>query len=151
MPINGVKHWLWRAIDANGDVLDILIQPRRNAKAEKRFFAGLVAVYGKPRVVITDKLRSYTKPIQAIASGADHRAHKGLNNRIAGAHRPTRKREKIMGRFKSPRQAQRFLAAHDQISTIFRPRRYRVSALSYRHARADAFDLWDGYAAELSA
>ena len=150
VPINGVKHWLWRAIDGNGDVLDILIQPRRNAKAAKRFFGRLVAAYGKPRVVITDKLRSYTKPIKAITPDADHRAHKGLNNRIEGSHRPTRKREKMMGRFKSPRQAQRFLVAHDQITTIFRPRRYRLSTLSYRHARADAFRLWQGYAAELS-
>jgi putative transposase len=151
VPINGVKHWLWRAIDGNGDVLDILIQPRRNAKAAKRFFGRLVAAYGLPRVVITDKLRSYAKPIKVIAPDADHRAHKGLNNRIEGSHRPIRKREKMMGRFKSPRQAQRFLVAHDQISTIFRPRRYRLSTLSYRHARADAFKLWEGYAAELSA
>ena len=134
VPINGVKHWLWRAIDGNGDVLDILIQPRRNGKAAKRFFSRLVAAYGEPRVVITDKLRSYTKPIKAVTPGADHRAHKGLNNRIEGSHRPTRKREKMMGRFKSPRKAQRFLVAHDQISTIFRPRRYRLSTLSYRHA-----------------
>lgn len=151
VPINGVKHSLWRAIDGNGDVLDILIQPRRNAKAAKRFFGRLVTAYGEPRVVITDKLRSYTKPVKAIAPHADHRAHKGLNNRIEGSHRPTRKREKMMGRFKSPRQAQRFLVAHDQISTIFHPRRYRLSILSYRHARADAFNLWEGYAAELSA
>lgn len=84
VPINGVKHWLWRAIDGNGDVLDILIQPRRNAKAAKRFFGRLVAAYGEPSVVITDKLRSYTKPIKVIAPDADHRAHKGLNNRIEG-------------------------------------------------------------------
>ena len=125
--------------------------PRRNAKAAKRFFARLVATYGNPRVVITDNLRSYTKPIQAIAPDADHRTHKGVNNRIEGSHRPTQKREKFMGRIKSPGQAQRFLAAHDQISTIFRPRHYRLSALSYRHARADAFDLWNGYAVKISA
>jgi putative transposase len=96
-------------------------------------------------VVITDKLRSYTKPIERLAPGADHRAHKGLNSRIEGSHRPTRRREKIMGRFKSPRQAQRFLAAHDQINTIFKPRRYRLTATSCRHARADAFELWADY------
>ena len=101
--------------------------------------------------MITDKLRSYTKPIKAVTPGADRRAHKGLNNRIEGSHRPTRKREKMMGRFKSPRQAQRFLVAHDKINTIFRPRRYRLSTLSYRHARADAFKLWEGYTAELTA
>jgi putative transposase len=120
-------------------------------KAAKRFFQRLVNQFGAPRVVITDKLRSYIKPIKSLAPKAEHRAHKGLNNRIEGSHRPTRKREKIQGRFKSPRQAQRFLAAHDQINTIFRPRRYRLSSISYRHARADAFDLWAEYAGEMTA
>ncbi|MFC6590167.1 IS6 family transposase [Sulfitobacter pacificus] len=151
VPINGVKQWLWRAVDANGDVLDILVQPRRNAKAAKRFLARLIARFGKPRVVVTDKLRSYIKPIRALAPEADHRAHKGLNNRIEGSHRPTRKREKVMGRFKSIRQTQRFLVAHDQINTMFRPRRYRLSTVSYRHARSDAFNLWHGYALEMTA
>ncbi len=151
VPINGVKMWLWRAVDGKGDVLDVLVQPRRNAKAAKRFLLQLISRFGRPRVVITDKLRSYIKPIRRLAPDADHRAHKGLNNRIEGSHRPTRKREKLMGRFKSPRQAQRFLSAHDQINTIFRPRRYRLSAISYRHARYDAFDLWQSYALEMTA
>ncbi|WP_132446326.1 IS6 family transposase [Sulfitobacter indolifex] len=151
IPINGRKYWLWRAVDANGDVLDILVQPQRNAKAARRFLARLIDRFGEPRVVITDKLRSYFKPIRDLAPGADHRAHKGLNNRIEGSHRPTRKQEKLMGRFKTPRQAQRFLAAHDQINTIFRPRRYRLTATSYRHARSDALNLWNTYAAEMNA
>ena len=140
-----------RAVDANGDVLDILVQGRRNAKAAKRFMVKLITQFGPPRVAITDKLRSYIKPIAHQAPGADHRAHKGLNNRIEGSHRPTRRREKIIGRFKSPSQAQRFLAAHDQINTIFKPRRYRLTSISYRHARADAFSLWADYAAEMEA
>ena len=149
--INGEKFWLWRAVDAHGDVLDILFLKHRSAKAAKRFLTRLVARFGQPRVIVTDKLRSYIKPIKALAPDADHRAHKGLNNRIEGSHRPTRKREKIMGRFKSARHAQRFLSAHDQINTIFRPRRYRLSANSYRHARSDAFDLWNSYAAEMTS
>ena len=151
IPINGVKHWLWRAVDVNGDVLDILVQTRRNAKAAKRFMARLISQFGQPRVVITDKLRSYIKPVAHQAPDADHHAHKGLNNRIEGSHRPTRRREKIMGRFKSPRQAQRFLTAHDQINLIFCPRRYQLTATSYRHARADAFCLWADYVAEMVA
>ncbi len=151
VPINGVKMWLWRAVDGNGDVLDILVQPRRNAKAAKRFLRQLIARFGQPRVVVTDKLRSYVKPIRRLAPDADHRAHKGLNNRIEGSHRPTRKREKLMGRYKSLTQAQRFLSAHDQINTIFRPRRFRLSAISYLHARSDAFDLWKSYALEMIA
>lgn len=149
--IRGKKHWLWRAIDADGDVLDILVQTHRNAKAAKRFFQRLVSQFGEPRVVITDKLRSYIKPIKTQAPNADHRAHKGLNNAIEVSHRPTRKREKIMGRFKSHRQAQRFLSAHDQINLIFRPRRYQLTATSYRHARNDAFSLWALYTAEMTA
>ena len=129
--ICGKKHWLWRAIDADGDVLDILVQTRRNAKAAKRFFKRLVARFGEPRVVITDKLGSYIKPIKTLAPDAEHRAHKGLNNAIEVSHRPTRKREKIFGGFKSHRQAQRFLSAHDQINLIFRPRRYRFCRKIY--------------------
>ncbi|MCG7625965.1 IS6 family transposase [Epibacterium sp. Ofav1-8] len=150
-PTNGRKRWLWRAVDANGDTPDILVQPRRSAKAARRFLKRLISQFGEPRVVITDKLQSYFKPIRDLAPGADHRAHKGLNNRIEGSHRPTRKREKLMGRFKSPKQAQRFLAAHDQINTVFRPRRHQLSTVSYRrHARTDAFGLWDGYIAEMN-
>ena len=99
IPINGVKHWLWRAVDANGDVLDILVQSHRNAKAAKRFLKKLIDRFGEPRVIVTDKLRGYLKPISSLAPKADHRAHKGLNNRAEGSHRPTRKREKLMGRF----------------------------------------------------
>jgi len=149
--IRGKKHWLWRASDANGDGLEIIVQTHRNAKAAKRFFKRLVAKFGEPRVVITDKLRSYIKPIKILAPDADHRSHKGLNNAIEVSHRPTRKREKIFGKFKSHRQAQRFLAAHDQINLIFHPRRYQLTAASYRHARSDAFSLWADYTAELAA
>jgi len=88
-----------------------LVQTRRNAKAAKRFLTRLIAKFGLPRVLITDKLRSYFRPIALLAPDADHWALKGLNNRIEGSHRPTRRREKIIGRFKSARQSQRFLTA----------------------------------------
>lgn len=140
IPINGVKHWIWWAVDGNGDTLDILVQTRRNAKAAKRFLTRLIAQFGQPRFLMTDQLRSYFRPIAHLAPDADHRAHKGLNNWIEGGHRPTRRREKIIGRFKSASQSQRFLVAHDQINTIFKPRRNRLSATPYRHARVDAFE-----------
>jgi len=149
--IRGKKHWLWRAVDAEWDVVDILVQTRRNAQAAKRFFQRLINQFGEPRAVITDKLRSYVKPNKTLAPDADHRAHKGLNNAIKVSHRPTRKREKILGGFKSRRQAQRFLFAHDQINLIFRPRRYQLTATSYRHARSDAFALWVDYTTEMAA
>lgn len=91
--------------------------------------------WGVPRVVVTDKLKSDDVALRDDCSTADHRSHKGLNNRAEASHRHTRRREKIMARFKSPGHAQRFLSAHDQIATIFRPKRRRLSARSFRHAR----------------
>ncbi len=79
------KHWLWRAADSNGEVLDILVQTRRNARTAKRFIARLITRWGKPRVIVTDKLRSYGAALRKLALDVDHRAHKGLNNRIVVA------------------------------------------------------------------
>jgi putative transposase len=87
--INGTNYWLWRALDANGDVLVILVQPRWNAKAAMRLLKRLIARFDAPRFVVADKLRSYARPIKALAPKAYHRARKGLNNRIEGSHRPT--------------------------------------------------------------
>lgn len=103
-----------------------------------------------PREIVAYAVRAYHSFALSTAD-ADHRAHKGLNNRIEDSHRPTRRREKIIGRYKSARQSQRFLAAHDQINTTFKPRRYRLSATSYRHAGADAFELWTDDAPEMAA
>ena len=151
LKINGVRHWLWRAVDANGDVLDILAQSRRDTAAAKRFMRKLFKRWGLPRVMVTEKLGSYAAAKAKIAPGLEHRRHKGINNAAEASHRHTRRREKIMGRFRSPRQAQPFLSVHDQTATIFRPRRHRLSARSYRHARQDAFDIWAAYTTELPA
>jgi putative transposase len=151
IPINGTKYRLWRAVDANGEVLDTLVQRQRNAKAAERFLRRFINRFGPPTVVITDKLRNYFKPTLDLAPNADYPAHKGLNNRIERSHRPTQKWEKIMGRFKSSRQAPKFLATHDQINTIFRPRHYRISAISYRHSRSDTFHLLTDYALKMTA
>jgi len=151
LPINGKKYWLWRAVDGKGDVLDILVQSRRNKRAASRFFRKLFKAFGEPRVIVTDKLRSYGAALKELAPGIEHRSHKGLNNRSEGSHRPTRRREKIMGRFKSPRQAQRFLSVHDQVQNVFRPRRHTLSAASYRQARADAHWIWGDITRELKA
>jgi len=123
--------------------------PRANAA--KRFFKRLVAQFGEPRGVITDKLRSYIKPVSALLRRADIRAHNGLNNAINASHRMTRKREKLFGRLKSHRQSQRFLSSHDQINPIFRPLRCQLTETSYRHAGINASSLWVDYTAEIAA
>tara|TARA_R110002049_G_scaffold293970_4_gene479859 strand:+ start:239 stop:952 length:714 start_codon:yes stop_codon:yes gene_type:complete len=151
LAMNGQKYWLWRAVDSNGDVLDILVQSRRNKQAANRFFRKLFRAFGQPRVVVTDKLRSYGAALKSLAPGIEHSNHKGINNRSEGSHRPTRRREKIMGRFKSPKQAQQFLSVHDQVQTIFRPRRHTLSAAAYRQTRADAHWIWDDITRDLQA
>src|SRR3954449_9350107 len=122
--ISGKKHWLWRAVDQDGGVLDVLVQSRRDKKAAKRLLRNLLKKQGRvPRVMVTDKLPSYGAAKKEIMPGVEHRRHKGLNNRAENSHQPTRRRERQMKRFKSAGQAQRFLSAHDQIANLFHLRR----------------------------
>ncbi len=95
LPMKGKKYWLWRAVDSKGDVLDILVQSRRNKQAAIRFFRKLFKAYGEPRVIVTDKLRSYGAGLKELVPGIEHRSHKGLNNRSEGSHRPTRPRDAL--------------------------------------------------------
>ncbi len=141
--ICGVKHWLWRAVDQTGMVLDVLIQGRRGKRAAKRLLRKLLKrQYRAPRVMVTDKLGSYSAAKRELIPGVENRRHKGLNNRAENSHQPTRRRERQMKRFKSPRQAQRFLSAHDQIANLFHLRRDHVTASEHRAARARAFEAW---------
>jgi putative transposase len=140
--IAGRKHWLWRAVDQHGIVLDILVQSRRNAKAAKRLLRKLLKKQGvTPRVMITDKLASYAVAKRAVMPGVEHRQHRGLNNRAENSHQPTRRRERIMKRFKSAEQAQRFLSVHDQVANLFR-RPANTNAAEHRQSRARAFKIW---------
>ncbi len=141
--IGGKLHYLWRAVDQHGTVLDVLVQGRRNAKAAKRFFKKLLkGLRYVPRVIVTDKLKSYAAAKRKIIPGVEHRRSRYLNNRAEVSHQPTRRRERQMQRFKSARQAQRFLAAHDQINSLFHPApRPRHRRPVSRH-RARAFEAW---------
>src|SRR5688500_1522419 len=141
--ITGKKHWLWRAVDQDGIVLDVLVQRRRDKHAAKRLLRKLLRRQGQPpRVLITDKLASYPAAKKELMPGVEHRRHKGLNNRAENSHQPTRRRERQMKRFKSAGQAQQFLSAHDPINNLFHLRRDHVTAAQYRAARAQAFATW---------
>ena len=141
--IAGKKHYLWRAVDQDGFVLEVLVQSRRDKKAAKRLLRKLLKKQGRaPRVMVTDKLRSYGAAKREIMPGVEHRQHKGLNNRAENSHQPTRRRERQMKRFKSPRQVQRFLSVHDQLANLFPLRRNHATAAHYRAARAQAFHAW---------
>ena len=141
--INGEQHYLWRAVDQDGTVLDILVQSRRDKAAARKFFRRLLKDLAYvPRVVITDKLASYGAAKREVLPSVEHRQHKRLNKRAENSHQPTRERERRMRRFKSPGHAQRFLAAYGPIASHFRPRRHRLAAEAYRATRTDRFATW---------
>ena len=144
LKINGIAHYLWRAVDQNGVVLDILVQEKRDRFAAIRFFRKLLrTVRQRPRVIITDKLRSYGAAKRVVMPGVAHRQHRYLNNRAENSHQPTRERERRMRRFKSARHAQRFVEVHGIIASHFRPRRHLLSAAHYRRLRSKRFRIWN--------
>jgi putative transposase len=141
--INGEQHYLWRAVDQDGIVLDVLVQTRRSAGAAKRFFKRLLkGLLYVPRVLITDKLKSYGVAQRELLPDVEHRQSHYLNNRAENSHRSTRRRERQMQRFKSPWQAQHFLSAHSFIYAHFRPRRHLLTARSYQMMRSLIFEVW---------
>ncbi|MFI9366949.1 IS6 family transposase [Kitasatospora sp. NPDC053057] len=142
--INGELKYLWRAVDQDGNVLDILVQNRRDTAAARRFFKKLMkGTRSLPRVVVTDKLRSYGAAHRQVMPSVEHRSHKGLNNRAENSHQPTRQRERAMKGFRSVGGAQRFLAAFSGISPHFRPRRHLLTATEHRTEMITRFTIWD--------
>ena len=125
-------------------MLDILLQERRDKAAARRFFRRLMKKTGAvPRVVVTDKLRSYGAAHREVMPSVEHRSHKGLNNRAENSHQPTRQRERAMKGFRSVGGAQRFLSAFSGISPHFRPHRHLLTAPAHRLEMTLRFTLWD--------
>src|SRR6267143_502175 len=144
LKINGRLHYLWRAVDQDGDVLDILVQSRRDKKAAKKFFRKLLkGLRYVPQVIITDKLKSYSAARAELMSSVEHHQHKYQNNRAENSHQPTRLRERVMRRFKSSGQAQRFLSAFGTITSHFRVGRHLYRAGAYRVVMKLRFALWE--------
>jgi putative transposase len=124
-------------------VLDILVQRRRNKTAAKTFFRmRLKGCQYVPRVIITDKLKSYGAAKQEILPGVEHRQHRYLNNCAENSHQPTRQRERRLQGFKSPGHAQRFLSSYGPIAQHFRPRHHLLSAPEYRLVMGKRFHTW---------
>ena len=146
--IAGRRHYLWRAVDQDGDVVDVYLQARRNAEAAKRFFRRLLRSHGtSPRKIVTDKLGSYGVARRALMPERIHSKNRYANNRAELSHQPTRTRERGMRRFSSPQQAQRFLSAHAVVYSLFNLQRHLASAAFYRFLRARAFKHWNEAAA----
>jgi putative transposase len=141
--IAGQKHWLWRAVDQDGYVLDEVVQTRRNTTAAKRLLKRLLRKQGcLPRRLITDKLGSYAAAQRQVMPSVEHRSHKGLNNRAENSHLPFRRRERMMQGFRSPRHLQRFVSVFSAVPNLFVPPRSRRSAPATHLHRLNAMAEW---------
>lgn len=141
--MRGRQLYVWRAVDHDGDVLDILVQPRHDRHAAERFFRKLLKGEGRPpRRLITDKLRSYTAAHRRVMPSVVHSTTQYENNRAELSHQPTRQRERQMRRFKSAGQAQRFVAVHGLVRNLFRVGRHLLRAAHHRLLRTRAFLTW---------
>ncbi len=138
--IDGKQYYLWRAVDQDGEIVDVYLQKRRDGSAAKRFFKRLLKMHrGEPRKIVTDKLRSYGVAHRELIPDAIHDTSQYANNRAELSHQPTRVRERDMRRFKSMKQAQRFLGVHSAVYNLYNLGRHLVSAKNYRYLRLRAF------------
>ncbi len=141
--IEGIQHYLWRAVDQDGEVVDVFLQKRRDGAAAKSFFKRLLKTHRKePRKIVTDKLRSYGVAHRELIPDSIHDTSQYANNRAELSHQPTRVRERGMRRFKSIIQAQRFLGVHSAVCNLFNLGRHLISASHYRLFRMRAFASW---------
>ena len=142
--IQGKQHYLWRAVDQDGEVVDVFLQARRDGRTATRFFKRLLKAHGgEPRKIVTDKLRSYGVAHRELIPDTIHDTSQYANNRAELSHQSTRVRERGMRRFKSPMQAQRFLSIHATVHNLFNLGRNLVSAKHYRLFRQRAFVSWE--------
>jgi len=141
--IQGQQLYLWRAVDQDGDVLEILVTKRRNKQAAKRFFRKVLKNQGEvPWRLVTDKHKSYSAAHREVFPSVEHRTGQYENNRAEVSHQHTREQEKQMRRFKSIAQAQRFLNVHGQVQNLFRVGRNHLKAVHHRLLRDRAFTDW---------
>ena len=142
--IQGRQQYLWRAVDEDGDTIDILVQSRRNRRAALRFFRKLLKGQGcVPRRLITDKLRSYAAACRTVMPSVVHCTHQYANNRAEVSYQPTRQRERQMRRFKSSAHAQRFLSVQGLVLNLFRVGRHLLRAVHHRLLRTRSFCVWN--------
>ncbi len=145
--IGGKQHYLWRAVDQDGEVVDIYLQKRRDAKSAKRFFQRFLKSGDMPREIVTDKLRSYGVAHRSLIPIARHNTQQYANNRAELSHQPTRVRERGMRRFKSITQAQRFLESHAAVYNLFNLHRHSLNGKYFKLFRLRSFATWDAITA----
>jgi len=141
--INGQQQYLWRDVDQDGDVIDILVQPYRDQRAAEQFFRRLLRGQGQePFCIITDKLRSYSAALRTILCDVTHNTERYANNRAEASHQPTRQRGRQMRRFKSAGQAQRFLSLQAVVQNLLRVGHHLLRSTNQRLLRSRSFEAW---------
>ena len=147
--IRGRHHWIWRAVDNEGEVLDFLVQSKRNAKAALKVMRKLLKKQGwTPTRITTDKLRSYHVATRIFGLTAEHIDSKRANNRAENSHQPVRRREWKQQRFKSPGAAQRFLNIHSSVYDTFYVQRHLLGRTTFKRFRSAALNVWESASAE---
>ena len=141
--VRGRRHWLWRAVDNEGEVLDFVVQPKRNARAALKLMRQLLKKQGwAPTRVVTDKLRSYHAAFRTLGLTAEHIDDQRANNRAENSHQPVRRRERKQQRFKSPGSAQRFLNVQSSVYNTFYVQRHLLGGTTFKQLRKEAFSAW---------
>jgi putative transposase len=140
--INGELHYLWRAVDHEGEVLEAYVTKRRDRKAALKFLRKAIKRYGRPEVIVTDKLRSYKSAFRELGNGGRHETGRWLNNRAENSHQPLRRREKIMTRFRSMRSLQKFAAVQSSIHNHFNLERHFYRREEFKENRTQALAAW---------
>lgn len=148
LKIGGRQMYLWRAVDDEGEVLDILLQPKRDKRAAIKFLRKVIQrTTSVPEIIVSDKWRPTEAAIRVVVPGANHLKGKRLNNRAENSHQPTRRRERKQQRFKSVRSAQRFLSVFSAFYNHFYIQRHLISRTTMKTFRAEAIDTWQETAA----
>ena len=140
--INGEMHYLWRAVDHEGEVLESYVTKRRDRRAALKFIRKSMQRYGQPHIIVTDKLRSYGAAMKVIGNAQKQETGRWLNNRAENSHQPFRRRERAMQRFRSMRSLQKFSSVHSSVHNHFNLERHLYSRANFKLNRAAALAEW---------
>jgi putative transposase len=140
--INGETYFLWRAVDHEGEVLEAFVSKRRDRKAALKFLRRTMKRFGRPRVIVTDKLRSYGAAMKKLGNATTHEISRWLNNRAENSHQPFRRRERAMLGFRQMKSLQKFAAVHSSVHNHFNKERHLYTRCNFKHNRATALAEW---------
>ncbi len=145
--INGATYYLWRAVDHEGEVLEAFVTSTRDRKAALGFLRRAMKRYGRPEVIVTDRLRSYRAAMREIGNEARQETGRWLNNRAENSHQPFRRRERAMSKFRSPATLQKFAAVHASVHNHFNQERHLYNRENFKLNRSTALAEWRQLAA----